>query len=164
MPDSYRPERDVSPKFLDTVSQWIEAAGEVFVMLRYLRAGGAKGYAFIHSPNEFQRLVEACSTGTDIIVFRDRQLPLRGQVDDDFIARARTLIPAGAAYMGVRLAPRTLDDPRLDGFFDDSMPELESELEASRGEALAFGPLPPFLDADNEAMISAAKGGIDGPR
>jgi TonB family protein len=40
--DTYRPERDVSDDYRNTVSLWLRDAGELFVVLRYLRRGGAK--------------------------------------------------------------------------------------------------------------------------
>src|SRR5688572_27625395 len=51
--DKYNPERDVTPKFLETVGQWIDASSEVFVVLCYLRAAGMKDYAFIKTREEF---------------------------------------------------------------------------------------------------------------
>src|SRR5690606_34701033 len=103
--DRYDPDRDITPKFLETVNSWIEASGEVLVILRYLRAAGARDFGLIDSADRFLRLVEVCPRGTDIIVCRDAPLPLRGRVDDDFIARAKDFIPAGGEYLFVCLEP-----------------------------------------------------------
>jgi hypothetical protein len=161
--DKYNPNRDITPKFIATVNSWIEASGEVVVILRYLRAAGAKDYALIDSPDRFQRLVEVCPTGTDIVVCRDAQLPLRGRVDDDFIERAKGMIPVGSEYLFVCLKPRGADDPRLFGAFNSGV-NLVEDLEEFRGEEVALGLCPRFMGPDNEGMISASKGGIDGPR
>jgi hypothetical protein len=68
---------NVSAAFLDRVADWIVQAGEVLVILRYLRAAGGKDFALCRSSAEFEGLVESVPTGTDIEVFRDPQLPIR---------------------------------------------------------------------------------------
>ena len=40
--DKYNPARDVTAAFLERVAAWINEAGEALVIVRYLRAGGAK--------------------------------------------------------------------------------------------------------------------------
>lgn len=157
-------EGEVTPNFLETVGQWIDANSEVFVVLRYLRAAGMKDYAFIKSRDEFAVLVERVSVGTDIIVFRDAQLPLRGRVTREFIARAKELIRDGEEYMFVRLAPERRRDARLSGTMGERHAELVEDLSEEMGEEVAVGVCPNFINRDNDAMISAAKGGIDGPR
>ena len=162
--DRYHPERDIMPQFLATVFRSLEPAGELFVMLRYLRAAGAKDYAFIDKPDAFRRLIDLCPTGTDIIVFKDRQLPFRGRVDDDFIRDVQTQIADGTEYLCVCMSLETPGDPRLSGDLGDSHGDLLEDLADLQGEFVAIGACPPFTDADNDAMISASKGGIDGPR
>jgi hypothetical protein len=162
--DKYSPEREVTPRFLEIVGQWIDASSEVFVVLRYLRAAGAKDYAFIKTRAEFVSLVESVPDGTDIVVFRDPQLPLRGTVTADFIARAKTQVRDGDEYMFVRMAPKKAGDLRLFGEMGDTHATLTEDLSEAVGEEIAFGGCPHFSDADNDRMISASKGGIDGPR
>src|SRR4051812_2272449 len=93
--DEYNPERDVTPAFLDRVAAWIQASGEVLVVIRYLRAAGAKDFALSHSRVDFEALVAAMPVGADIEVFRDPQLPMRGTVDEAFIASALEAISDG---------------------------------------------------------------------
>lgn len=162
--DSYNPDRDITPEYLATVNRWIELTGEVFVVLRYLRMAGAKDYAFVKTVEDFTHMVSLCPDGTDLIVFRDRQLNLRGLVTDEFIREARRLIADGYEYLAVRMSPLSPDDPRLHGDLGNGHAELVEYLESSHGDFVALGPCPPFDDADNETMISASKGGIDGPR
>lgn len=161
--DRYDPDRDITPNFIETVNSWIKASGEVLVILRYLRGGGARDYGLIDSADRFLRLVEVCPRGTDIVVCRDAPLPLRGRVDDDFIERAKDFIPAGGEYLFVCLEPRAVGDPRQSGAFDYRV-NLVGELEEVRGEEVALGLCPPFMGPDNEGIVSASKGGIDGPR
>lgn len=162
--DKYDPERDITPRFVETISGWLATSLELFVVLRYLRAAGAKDYAFIHNQDEFRQLIDACPTGTDIIVFRDRQLPIRGIVTEQLIAETKELIPDGTEYLVVCTSPDRQDDLRLSGDMGDTHATLIEDLNEINGKPTAVGPCPRFIDADNDAMISASKGGIDGPR
>ena len=162
--DIYNQERDVTPKFLETVGRWIDVSSEVFGVLRYLRAAGAKDYVFIKSRDEFTALVECVSVGTDIIVFRDPQLPLRGRVTPEFINRAKELIRDGEEYMFVKLVPERREDLTLFGEMGETHAELVEDLSDEMGEEVAVGLCPNFWDRDNDGIVSAAKGGIDGPR
>ena len=162
--DKYRPERDISDRYMNTVAAWIEEFGEVLVIMRYLRAAGAKDYALARTEDEFRRLIDVVPVGTDIIVFRDLQLPLRGVVNDDFIGSAQSLIRNGDEYLYVKLEPLTSDDIRAFGEMGDTHTCMDEDLREHIGDEVAIGLCPPFIGPDNEAMISASKGGIDGPR
>jgi hypothetical protein len=162
--DTYSPERDISDRFLQIVATWIRESGEVLVILRYLRAAGAKDYGFVRTEDEFHGLIDILPVGTDIIVFRNQQLPLRGAVTDDFIASAKSLINDGDEYLYVKMQPLMDDDIRAFGEMGDTHNCMDEDLREHMGEEVAIGHCPPFIDPDNEAMISASKGGIDGPR
>jgi len=166
---TYNPERDVTPAFLETVGQWIEesASSDVFVVLRYLRAAGAKDYAFITSRADFAALIASVPDGTDIVVFRDPQLPLRGKVTPEFLARAMNHLSDGEEYMLVRMSPDShlpAGDLRRFGEMGGSHAELTQVLEDEIDEEIALGICPRFIEADHDRMISASKGGIDGAR
>lgn len=160
----YNPERDATPQYRATVRSWIDASQEVFVVMRYLRGGGAKDYALIKNEAEFEHLLELLPEGTDTIVFRKSQLPCRGLVTDQFIEDAKQTILDGAEYLFIRMDPETPGDPRLCGEMGGSHRELEDDLTEERGKRVALGNCPPFVGDDNEDMISASIGGIDGPR
>jgi hypothetical protein len=162
--DRYSPEREVTPKFLETVGQWVDSSSELFVVLRHLRAAGAKDYAFIKTRAEFAVVVEWLPIGTEIVVFRDRQLPLRGRVTEEFVTRAKAEVKDGDEYMVVRINRESAGDFRLCGQMGDTHETLMEDLAAEMGQEVAFGRCPPFFEADNDRMISASKGGIDGPR
>ena len=161
--DTYRPERDISDDYRSTVSSWLRGAGELFVVLRYLRAGGAKEYAFIRNDAEFDRLLHVCPVGTDIVVFRDPQLPLRGTVDAAFIDTATERLKEWKEYLFVVLPAKSADDPRLRGEMGDRRTLVE-DLSEYTEQNVAIGACPSFSAPDNESMISRSKGGIDGPR
>ena len=162
--DRYRPERDISPRFLDQVAGWIAQGGEVLVVLRYLRAAGSKDFAFCHTRSEFELLVDTVGIGTDIVVFREPQLPLRGIVDQQFLEAACQAIPDGSEYLLV--SKEVKGDRQVCHFVDigECHTELRESLNELFGTAAAIGLCPSFCVADHEGLISAAKGGIDGPR
>jgi hypothetical protein len=162
--DRYNPARDVSSAFLERVAAWINDAGEVLVILRYLRAAGAKDFALCRTRHEFESLVKAAPRGADIEVFRDRQLPLRGLVDDGFIESAVQMIPEGREYLLV--TTETQPGSRISRFGDigASHIELRESLAELMGSEVALGVCPDFCRPDGEGLISASKDGVDGPR
>ncbi len=97
--DRYNPARDVTPAFLERVSGWLQRSGEVLIILRYLRAAGAKDFALCRSLGDFEVLVQSLPAGTDIEVFREPQLRHRGVVDDAFIASALDAIRDDQEYL-----------------------------------------------------------------
>ena len=162
--DHYNPACDVTPACLERVAAWIRTNGEVLVVLRYLRAAGSKDFALCHTQEEFESLVNSAPRGTDINVFRDRQLPLRGIVDRAFIESALQLISAGDEYplMLAETEPGTCIS-RV-GRIGASHAELHEDLAEVIGAEVALGRCPDWCCPDNDALVSAAKGGIDGPR
>jgi hypothetical protein len=162
--DRYNPDRDVTAKFLDTVNGWIGQAGEVLVVVRYLRAGGAKDFTLCRSREEFAALVAHVPLGTDIEVFRDPQLPLRGVVDETFVAAAEAAVTPGQEYVILTEAKKAGTPISSFSAFDIDREFLKEILRDLAGQRAAFGRCPDFLAADHEGLISASKGGIDGPR
>ena len=133
------------------------------VIMRYLGGGGSKDFALIQSKDEFENLVQICPEGTDIIVFRDKQLPVRGIVNDKLIDQARQTIPETSEYLFMLRTPDKPDDPICFGEFDYRS-AMEQDIREWIGHEVAVGVCPHFIGPDNESMISASKGGIDGPR
>ena len=162
--DTYDPARDITENFISTVGSWIDEQGEVFVVLRYLRTAGAKDYALCPSRGAFQTICERVPKGTDIVVFREPQLPVRGRVTEEFIRSASDAIPDGTEYMVVVLEPTAKSGIAPWGSMGESHADLRADLEEWSGNLAAVGRCPRFCVPDNEQMISASKGGIDGPR
>ena len=162
--DRYDPTRDVTPAFVDQVSDWIASTGEVLVVLRYLRAGGAKDFALCRTPSQFRATVEAVPIGTDIEVFRTPKLPVRGIVDEQLTATILAAIPDGREYLVLTTRTRPGSPLAAAWDYDDRHDELAAWLAEHAGEEIAAGPCPDFMTADNGDLTSASKGGIDGPR
>lgn len=162
--DRYDATRGVTPAFLERVATWIGETGEVRVILRYLRAAGAKDFALCRTRHEFESLVKSVPRGTDIEVFRDHQLPIRGMVDDAFVKRALRSIPDGDDYL--LLTNETQPGTTISRFWciGGSHIEFRDSFTELMGAEVALGPCPNFYRPDHEGLISAAKDGIDGPR
>ncbi len=161
---SYDPKRDISSAFLDRVGDWIDRGGEVLIVLRYLCAAGAKDFTLCGSRAELKALVDWAAVGTDIEVFRDRQLPLRGKVSDQFIATILDAIPLGEEYLVVTLEKHSGRPVSRISLFGNDRKDLVDSIRELMGQEVACGVCPNFIVADHEGLISAAKGGIDGPR
>ena len=164
MGDRYDPSRDVTPDFLRRAAEWIERTGEVLVILRYLRAAGAKDYALCRSREALEEIVNQVSVGTDIEVLRDRQLPLRGIVTKEFTRRALTEPTQGIEYLALSIETRPGTRFSERALLSDSPEDLREFLDEMAGQEVAIGVCPDFNAADYEGLISASKGGIDGPR
>ncbi len=136
----------------------------MLVILRYLRLAGVKGFALCHTAVEFESLIESLPVGTDIEVFRDRQLPLRGRVDQEFIASTLGAIANDQEYLVITKATRP--DSRISdwGRTGCSHDDLREDLAEVMGREVAVGLCPHYSVPDHEGLVSAAKGGIDGPR
>jgi len=161
---SGNPSRDVTPAFLARVKEWLESSGEMLVILRFLCMAGGKDYTICRSFEDFLKMVDIVPNGTEIILFKDRQLPIRGRVDDAFIVHAQKELPQSAEYLIVILEPVRDDFFLPTGAMGEGHDELLEHLEQLRGREVALGRCPPFWVGDHEGLVSASKGGIDGPR
>lgn len=153
-----------TPDFLETANNWIACGGEVLVVLRYLRAAGAKDYALVTSFTDFVNIIDSCPIGTDIVVFRERKLPLRGVVSPEFIQDAQKVISQDGKYLYVGVIPEKEGCHILVGGVGQGHSELVKDLNDELGNRVAIGHCPSFSQPDDELMVSASKGGIDGPR
>jgi hypothetical protein len=156
--------RDVTPEYLERVANWISKSGEVLVVLRYLRAAGAKDFALCRSRQEFAAVVDYVSIGTDIEVFKEPQLPLRGPVTEGFIERAVRMLQDGQEYL--LISEETIPSCRISQLsrMGDSLHDLREDLQERMGRMVSLGICPDSCAADHVGLISASKGGIDGPR
>src|SRR5262249_25783868 len=154
--------RDITPAFVDRVADWIATHGEVFVVVRWV--GGFRDFALCRSRADFERIIEMIHDGTELIVFRDRQLPIRWRVNEELIARALERVPDGAEHLVI--TARTKPDCCLSAGVSEnnSRADLEETLRDWWDVDVATGVCPDFWVADHEAMISRAKGGVEGPR
>ncbi len=83
------------PRFSEIVKDWIQQDGEVYVMLWFIKAAGAKGHYWVNSFEQFQSILASTKVPCSVDVYRHPQFPLRGFVDNEFISYAVTAIDDG---------------------------------------------------------------------
>ncbi len=147
--------------FIACVAKWIESAGEVFVHLRFSHAAGVRRYSFCRTAGDFRTLVDEVPTATDVIVFRQPQLKLRGTVTDEFTSKVLDTIAEGTECLLVHFDSHS-DELMFAGSVVESPDELLEELLDLTDARVAVGPEPPWHEADGENMMSARKDGVIG--
>lgn len=146
--------------FTELVRRWLEQNGEIFVVVRYSHAAGARDYLFFSSFSDFRDLVSSLPPMADIIVFRDKQLPIRGIADDALLKRALNEIKDGEEYLLTEVERVDLRSTYYtEGISHD---ELCSEFKDFRGKEVAAGVMPEWSRRDCEEMQSAVKPFADG--
>ena len=83
-------------EFLRAVNDWVHSQPEVLVLIRYSRAAGEKSFEFFTSFERLRKRLEELKPETSVTVVRERQLPLRGCVDDEFIRKCLNSVQAGS--------------------------------------------------------------------
>jgi hypothetical protein len=150
------------PAFQAKTARWIAERHEVLALIRYSHAAGSKAFEFFDSVDAFRARLRDLSPRTCVTVFGERQLPLRGRVNDDFIHHALALVPDGTEFVIVGLERVRYGEcawyPHTDG---ETSAELCQELREKRGELVAVGLYPPWLE-DGENVISAVVPNPDG--
>lgn len=150
--------------YLACIRQWLENGCEVFLIARFMRAAGLRAYGFLRDDCDLQKALAELPVGTELIAFRNPQLPLRSGVDSCFIETVLESISEGEEYLVVDLSARKLGGTLCDGRMGDSHADLRADLELLVGRFVAVGICPPFTSNDNDEMISASVGGVNGPR
>jgi hypothetical protein len=157
---TYKPIHD--HEFLSTVADWILERGEVLAMIRYPWRGGATLFEFFDSLEAFRACIAGLGPSTVVIVFRERQLPLRGIIDAEFCAKAMAMIPEGSEYLMAALELTVIGRASWkDNRSGDNHQDLQSLLDDYSGGRVAFGPYPPWL-VDSDTVASAIVPNADG--
>jgi len=141
--------------FLHTLESWLRSQGEILVLIRYAYAAGSTDFELFTSFESLAERIRALPSRTCVIAFRQPQLPIRGVVDESFIARCLSSIPDGSEYLLVEMVRRVYG--RMSWFHHNegtSHGELRGELEESRGVQVAVGLAPPSWK-DSDDVISA---------
>lgn len=140
-------------RFVGKLEDWLRAQPEILVLIRYSRAAGAKDWEFFVSFEALSDRLRRLPSQTCIIAFRQPQLPLRGVVDDRFIAQCLERLPDGSEF----LVLETVRREESNYFYwraGESHAELREVLEELRGSPVAAGLYPPWLE-DTDDVISA---------
>lgn len=142
-----------SAAFQNTVQHWIETQGEVLTLFRYSHAAGSKAFEFYSDFAVWQARVEEMQPKTCVSVWGEKQLPLRGCIDEAFVAQARVLIPEATEWLLVGLEKVTYG--RYSWFSYNagmSHKELEWELREEWGERYALGIYPHYQEDGGQEM------------
>src|SRR5579863_9857447 len=94
-------------EFLRIVHNWLHIQPEVLVFIRYSRAAGDNSFEFFTSFERLRERLGKLRPETSVTVFQERQLPLRGCVNDEFIGKCLNFVQAGSEFLVVETAPRT---------------------------------------------------------
>lgn len=154
------------PTFLGTLKSWLRGQREILVLIRYSHHAGSKDFEFFTSFVTLSERIRKLPTLACITAFRRPQLPLRGIVDDHFVASCACSIPDGSEFLLLEAARREYCG--MSWFHHstgESHAELREELEEARGVPVAGGLYLSWLvDTDDvvSAVVPDACGGTSG--
>ena len=136
-----------SSTFQEACKQWLEEQGEVLALFCFSRAAGSRSYEFFTDYLALQERIAQLPPSTCVTVWEDRQLTLRGIVDQVFIARALEQIPDKTDWLLTGLERVVYG--KSSWYRNDSgrpLAELEAELPDYMGERIALGVCPPWAE------------------
>ncbi len=90
---SYSP--TTNPDFLGTLESWFQSQPEILVEIRFRCGGGSQDFELFSTFQALSDRMHELPSGACITAFKKPQLPLRGVVDDGFIAEWLRSIPDG---------------------------------------------------------------------
>jgi hypothetical protein len=141
--------------FLKSLQRWLSERGEVLVLIRYSRSAGSKSFEFFDSYHPLLERLRRLPEQTSIIAFRKPQLPLRGVVDDQFVADCLSRITDGSEFLVVEMAPRTAGKESWTHHAAGiSNAELRNALEDARGRSVAVGAYPPWEEKSPDVLCA----------
>ena len=119
-------------------------------------AGGNKEFLFFTSFIDYERQVNELEPRTCLIVFHDKQLPLRGIVNEEFIDKALAMVQDGDEYLLVGLTLTVIGAASWYSYHaGESHEELLEDLHDEIGHLMAFGSYPEW-PYDSETEIGRA--------
>lgn len=122
------------------------------MVIRYARSGGSRDHLFVHSFPEFEALLASLPPLADVVVFRKRQLPIRGLADKTLLELALKEIPDGEWWFLLCRRGEKPHEFSSDG--SNSHRDLKAAFEEYQGKYACVGPDSPFQGADDEDMQS----------
>lgn len=133
-----------NPEGLEHVQRWLEKNSEVFLII----AGVLDTrYALVDSFAEFENITRSLSGRTEVYVFGERQLPLRGIADEAMLQQALKMLDEPEDFLILSLEHDGFREQ--DWFHGDMLWELRAKFEDFHGKQVAFGKMPPWWDEQN---------------
>lgn len=143
------------PKFSGVLESWFCSHSELLALIRFSHSAGSRTFEFYSHFQALLSRMEGLPPSACVTVFRDPQLPLRGVVDDAFIAYCLEAIPHQTEFLIVEMTPRVYGPVSyLHNAAGESLAELREELSERQGTSVAVGLYPPWL-YDTGAVTSA---------
>jgi len=151
-----------SATFLATLENWLRTGSEILVLIRYPNAAGNKDFQFFSSIDSLSDWIRRLPPRTSVIAFGQRQLPIRGVVNESFVATCLSHIPDNSEFLMLETASQVCGEgTHFHWVAGESHVELRDALGNSLGVPVAVGLYPPWL-ADNNEVISAIVPDADG--
>ena len=142
-------------QFLKSLEGWLRGQSEIMILIRNSRAAGSKSFEFFTSFAALRKRLAGLKAETSVTAFRKPQLPLRGPVDDEFIGKCLSFIPAGSEFLVLETDPRMATQQWLFHHeAGESLGELKQVLQGLRGRLVSVGEYPQWLQ-DSPDVISA---------
>ncbi len=134
------------------LNDWLAETGELLVDVDLLHSGGDRKIYIVKSLFELHKLLaEQTWPEIHVAIYRERQYPFRGVVDEIFITQAMGYIADGQHYAIVKLR----EYPTPCEWLDDgkSHEQLGEQLKRLKGESVGIG-TEPFEAVDRRAQDS----------
>jgi hypothetical protein len=135
--------------FFDQVRTLIQSNGEVLVVVTRPFGPSYREYAIVKSEEEFQDAFgDLVARRSEVFVFCEKQLPIRGAADDSLLQRAIAEIKDLDEYVLLNL------EDQKQCFEGDRIWELEAMFDDFRGHQVAFGKLLRALEICDSVIYS----------
>lgn len=142
------------PAFLSRAESWLAERGEIQLLLRYSRAAGRKEFLLVRSRRSLSDTLARLAPATSILLFRERQLPLRAVAGPALRRDAFALIPDGAEFVALQLEPDEYGEYRHCA--GESHNKLAAVLDEWAGKLVAIGLYPSWLSDTTDVMEAVA--------
>lgn len=153
------------PGFLGTLKEWLGRQGEILILVHSSRSSGSQGFEFFSNFENLEARLHQLPAGSTVTAFKQNLLPLRGVVDDAFIARCLENIPDDGEYLVVETVPQMFGDRTwYHDYAGISHIELRDDLEESRGIPVAAGIYPTWLEDSADVMVGVVPGAPAGAK
>ncbi len=137
--------------FIKKVNDWLNEQDEVFIIIRDDRYGNHQ-YAVAKSYPQFFEIINTLPERTDMFVFKEQQLPLRGISNDSFLEQALMELDTPKDFLILSIEDENYQ--MNDSFHGDMNWELKAKFDDFLGQQVAFGEMPPWYDFQNNDFTS----------